>query len=243
MAILKADIIAGLQKDILKLQGFTVKPTDNKINVGLGPVENAFPYGRFPLGAIHEFISTSAEDSTATCGFIAGILSSLMRVRGACLWIGSSPTIFPAALHSFGIEPHKIIFINLSKEKEVLWTLEEALKCEGLSAVVGELKDISFTASRRLQLAVEHSRVTGFILRQKQRLHSTTAAVASWKISSLPSLLTGELPGVGFPRWNVELLKVRNGKKGSWQMEWVGGKFRPAYPLASVIHVPHKKTG
>ena len=28
------------------------------------------------------------------------------------------------------------------------------------------------------------------------------------------------MPGVGFPRWNVELLKVRNGKPGSWQLEW-----------------------
>lgn len=40
--------------------------------------------------------------------------------------------------------------------------MEEALKCGGLAAVVGEVQDISFTASRRLQLAVEQSGVTGF---------------------------------------------------------------------------------
>jgi protein ImuA len=33
-----------------------------------------------------------------------------------------------------------------------------------------------------------------------------------------------DLPGVAFPRWQVELLKVRNGKPGIWQLEWANGK-------------------
>jgi protein ImuA len=33
-------------------------------------------------------------------------------------------------------------------------------------------------------------------------------------------------PGVGFPRWNVELLKVRNGKPSSWKIEWSGNRFQ-----------------
>ena len=37
----------------------------------------------------------------------------------------------------------------------MLWVIEEALKCEGLAAVIGEIKELSFTQSRRLQLAVE----------------------------------------------------------------------------------------
>jgi len=32
---------------------------------------------------------------------------------------------------------------------------------------------------------------------------------------------------VGFPRWNVELLKVRNGNPGAWKIEWSAGSFRP----------------
>jgi len=41
--------------------------------------------------------------------------------------------------------------------------MEEALKCESLSAVIAETPEISFTVSRRLQLAVEQNRVTSFI--------------------------------------------------------------------------------
>ena len=239
----KANIIAQLQKDILPLQGFKPVPNGTGVDIGLGPINIAFPNEIFPLGVVHEFICAVTEDVSASCGFISGILSSLMHSGGAGIWISSSQTVFPTALKSFGIDPHKIIFINLKKEKEIAWALEEALKCDGLAAVVGEVRELSFTVSRRLQLAVEQSRVTGFILRPNPRNLTTTACVTRWKITSIPSMLADDMPGVGFPRWNVELLKVRNGKPGTWQIEWVGGKFRHVYQFASMIEKQQKKTG
>ena len=99
------------------------------------------------------------------------------------------------------------------------------MRCEGLAAVVGEIAEINFTETRRLQLAVEKSRVTGFIIRNKPRSINITACVSRWKISHIPSALKNNLPGVGFPRWNIELLKIRNGKPGAWKMEYSNGLF------------------
>ena len=236
MPATKADIIAQLQKDILPLQGFKPTRSCNTVDIGLGPIIHAFPNAIFPLGAIHEFYCARPEHAAASGGFIAGILAALMRDGGVCLWISSSRTLFPPALRSFGIEADKVIFVDLPKEKDILWAMEEALKCDGLAAVVGEMQELSFTASRRLQLAVEQSRVTGFILRRNRRSLNTTACISRWKISSLPSMPADEMPGVGFPRWNIELLKIRNGVPGSWQVEWSAGRFRyihhvPAMPL------------
>ena len=238
MPATKADIIAQLQKDLLLLQGLKHAANDHAIDTGLGLINHAFPDGAFPLGAVHEFI---AEDGAATGGFVAGILSALMQTGGVCLWISSCRTLFPPALHAFGILPDKIIFIDLQKERDLLWGMEEALKCNGLAAVVGELKELSFTASRRLQLAVEQSRVTGFVLRTKAA--NTTACVTKWKITSLSSELNEDMPGIGFPRWNIQLLKVRNGRPGSWQMEWVNGTFRPVFDVAFGIQEQQKKVG
>ena len=239
----KENIIAQLQKDILPLQGYKPPVHTGAVEIELGPVKEAFPNKIFPLGVVHEFICPAAEDAVASGGFIAGILSSLMKSGGTCLWISSSRTIFPPALQSFGIEPDKIIFIYLQKEKEILWTMEEALKCDGLAAVVGEIQELSFMVSRRLQLAVEQSRVTGFIIRRNPRNSNTTACVTRWKISAVPSELNDDMPGVGFPRWNVELLKIRNGKPGSWTIEWVERKFRPVYSFVSLLQERQKKTG
>ncbi|MEO8860453.1 MAG: Error-prone repair protein ImuA [Ginsengibacter sp.] len=239
----KSDIIARLKKEILLLNGFK-KALNNVDKVGLPlPVKNAFPEGQFPLGAIHEFLIEGSEEAAATAGFVSGMLASLMRNSGVTIWISACRNIFPPSLISFGIIPEKIIFIDLKKEKEILWAMEEALKCNSVAAVVGELHELTFTASRRLQLAVEQSRVTGFILRQTKGNINTTACLSRWKITSSPSVLEDEMPGVGFPRWNVELLKVRNGKPGKWELEFADGRFRNIPKIAAIIHQPAKKTG
>jgi len=171
-------------------------------------------------------------------------MAAFMRKGGASVWIGSAGKLFPPALKIFGIEPDKIIFIDLRKEKDILWVMEEALKCNGMALVVGELPEISFTASRRLQLAVEQSRLTGFIIRNNPRNLNVNACISRWRITPLPTLIENDMPGIGFPRWNVELLKIRNGKPGSWQMEWTAGRFRFISPLVESIQQEQKrKTG
>ncbi|WP_448701379.1 ImuA family protein [Mucilaginibacter sp. AW1-3] len=235
----KKQIINQLQEQILLLQGFKA-PVDTCEKIGLGAVEGAFPNGVFPLGAIHEFLNAGQEHAAASGGFIAGLLTTLMQNGGACLWISASRTLFPPALKTFGVEPDRIIFIDLKRERDVLWAMEEALKCEGLAAVIGELREITFAQSRRLQLAVEKSKVTGFVLRTDMRKLTSTTCVARWKISPLPSELEHGMPGVGFPRWNVELLKVRNGNPGIFQLEWSAGGFVPVRKHVNIAQQSRK---
>jgi len=243
MTASKSDIIAQLQRDILPLQGVRTTLKNNVLDDGLGVIKNAFPHASFPLGVIHEFIAANPEDITASCGFVSGILASLMRSNGAIIWISASRNIFPPALQSFGIAPDKIIFIDLQNDKQVWWAMEEALKCKGLCAVIGETQELNFTASRRLQLAVEQSKVTGFVICKNPRSINTTACVTRWQISSIYSELEEGMPGVGFPRWNVELLKVRNGTPGQWQVEFSAGRFRHISGTVAIPLIQKKKTG
>jgi len=223
----KKDIINQLQKDILLWQGFAPPSAAMAKGIGLGPIESAFPNGVFPTGAIHEMVCPTPEQAAATGGLVAGLLGVLMQQGGACLWISTSRRLFPPSLIAFNVAPDRVIFIDVPREKDVLWAMEEALKCEGLAAVIAEVRDISFAQSRRLQLAVESSRVTGFLLRNDPRKAGATTCVARWQVTPLPSNLDDELPGVGHPRWQVDLLRVRNGNPGSWKLEWADGRFMP----------------
>jgi protein ImuA len=223
----RKELISRLQKDILQWEGYKAPPSGTRELMGLGPVESAFPNGVFPLGAVHELVCGNTEQATACGGFISGLLSVLMQNGGASLWIGLSGNVFPQTLKVFGVDPDRVIFINLSKDKDVLWVMEEALKCAGLAAVVGEVRAIDFKQSRRLQLAVEQSQVTGFILRNWSNEMGSTACAARWQIKPLPSETLDGLPGLGFPRWQIELLRVRNGQPGNWIMEWSQGRFKP----------------
>jgi len=229
----KKYVLAQLKEHLLFLQRMK-KNRKDCIEVDVGEINRAFPNEEFPTASIHEFINDRIESVACTKGFISYIIGQLMLDSGVCVWVSSSQTVYPPSLKQFFLSPEKIVFIRVGKEKEMLWVIEEALKCEGISAVVGEVKELSFLESRRLQLAVERSRVTGFIIRNTSK-QNINACVSRWRVSPIPSDLYSKLPGVGFPRWNIELLKIRNGKPGVWQMEFAEGKLYPVRPITTFI--------
>lgn len=222
----KLEIARQLQAKINAMQGLG-KPSSEPVNAGLAPFSAAFPGNIFPTGAIHEFISYELANAASTSGFITAVTSKLIKNGGICLWVTSGRKIFPGGLKHFGLEPDRIIFINAARAKDALWIIEEALKCEALTVVIGEIKELGFTESRRLQLAVEHSGVTGFIHRHCPYRENAVACTTRWKISALPGIAQDDLPGVGHSSWDVELLKVRNGRPHSWQVSWQGKSFMP----------------
>jgi protein ImuA len=239
----KADIIAQLKKDIWLLGGCKESMAACRIDTGLEVIKEAFPGGVFPLGAVHEFISTGIPGAVASAAFIAAILGRLMNAGGVVLWIRSTNQLFPPALQAFGIQPDHVIFIDTKRQKEALWVMEEGLKCAGLVAVVGEINELTLTTSKRLQLAVEQSRVTGFILRFSPLSKNATSCVTRWNIVPVPSQLPEDIPGVGFPRWKVTLEKVRNGKPGVWDMEWKSGRFQLITKTPFVPEQQQRKAG
>ncbi len=222
----KNQLLQQLQRAILPLQGIRSLPTDNDIRLGIPSLEEAFPNSTFPTGCTHEFLCSSKQNMASTSGFIAGIIGKLMSLGGVCLYISTTRTLFPGSLKRYGIEPHQIIFIDLKKEVDVLYATEEALKCGRITAVISEIDNIRFKESRRFQLAAEGRRTTGFLIRQQSRAVNTIASVSRWQVSSAASGFADDLPGVGFPRWNVELLKIRSGKPGKWQIEWSAAGFK-----------------
>jgi len=233
MAGEKQAIIDKLRQDILSWEGFRPASTGEAAHFGLGPLEAAFPNRVFPTGAIHEFISGRPVETAACGGVIAGILRVLLEKGGICVWVSYIRRIYPPALKRFGLNPERVIFVDVPLQKDVLWVMEEALKCPGVAAVVCETHDLSFMESRRLQLAVEQSHVTGFVLRKDVKKKNTTACVSRWRVRPVRSQLRKGMPGVGLPRWQIDLTKVRNGTPGTWILEWCQHQFRTVMPLAA----------
>lgn len=238
MQATKQEIIDKLRQDINMWEDFRPQKSGESESFGLGPIENAFQGKAFPTGALHEFISTSAEQTAAIGGFLAGLMQVLLKNGGICIWISYSRRIYPPALKRFGVSPDRIVFIDVKLEKDVLWVTEEALKCKGIAAVICETRHLNFQESIRLQLAVESSHVTGFILRKDAKNIPNTVCLARWSVRPLKTQLRPGLPGVGYPRWQVDLLKVKHGQPGSWIFEWKNKEFRCLYPEQVVNQQP-----
>lgn len=231
MEVDRKHLLEQLKKQMLALQGFKPLPIGNAINFGLGDLEACFPASVFPIGVIHEFICETPESTAASEAFISILLSKLMESGSSCLWISRNRRLFPPSMERFGVDAQQVIFIDLYYQKQILWVMEESLKCEGIACVIAEVSAIDFAQSRRLQLATEKSHVTGILLRKEPKPSlSATACTVRWKAAPLPSSFDTDLPGVGNPRWQIELLKVRNGHIGTFQFEWT------ANGLVSIDH-------
>lgn len=236
----KIKIAKQLQAKINAMQGLG-KISQEPVNSGLAHFAAAFPGNTFPTGAIHEFISYEPADAASTNGFITAVTGKLIKEGGLCLWVAGDRKLFPYGLKHFGLEPDRMIFINAPRPKEALWIIEEALKCEALTAVIAEIKELGFTDSRRLQLAVERSGVTGFIHRYCPKSENAVACTTRWKVSTLPGYVEGNLPGVGHSTWDIQLQKVRNGKPYAWQMSWLDNGFVPVATKKSVVSLHNER--
>ena len=211
-----------------------IKKTDGKASQGryaalpfeVESLDEHLPAKGLALSCLHEVAATGpeVEHGAAASLFVAGIVA---RLSGPVLWVIEARDLFAPGLAMAGLHPDRMIIAEAGKA--VLLVMEEGLRHRGLAAVVGEVHGrLSFTASRRLQLAAEAGGVTGFALRRARRhddpaLAEPNAAVTRWRISALPSPPpipeAPGIPGIGRARWQVDLLRCRGGEPSSWIME------------------------
>jgi protein ImuA len=199
---------------------------------GIAAIDRTLPGGGLARGALHEILGAGGdeEDGALAAVFAAYILGRLTgRSDGIVFWCLPRPDLYGPGLAAHGLDPGRVALVQAQRDAEILWAMEEGLHAPGIAAVVGEVGTLPAIASRRLQLAAERSGTTAFLLRrwrdgaQAARERALpTAAVTRWRIAALPSLPMRGEPGVGWPRWRIELLRCRGGEPACWEMEVLG---------------------
>ena len=180
---------------------------------------------------------------------------------GLVLWCLPRPDLYGPGLVAHGLDPGRLVLVRAPRDAEILWAMEEGLRTPGIVGVVGEVGSLPAAASRRLQLAAERSGITAFLLRRWRDGGQATreralpnAATTRWRITALPSQPpyiaspargggNGWRPGIGRPRWRIELLRCRGGEPACWEVEVANATDhvslaatladRPVAPLAS----------
>jgi len=217
----KAALLAELRSRIRRMEGLGGEAGGGVLPFGVAELDAGLPDGGLPLSCLHE---VAAEDPGAGTAFAAALLARLAAARGApVLWVVRGRDLHAAGLAAYGLTPERLIAVRAERTADALWALEEALRCNRLAAVLGEVGRLDLTASRRLQLAAEAGGVTGLLLHTgEERAGSASAAVTRWRVTPAPSLTDGE-PGVGAPCWRLDLLRCRGGRPGSWLAGWRDG--------------------
>ena len=114
----------------------------------------------------------------------------------------------------------RLIHVVARAPEDVLFALEEGVRCRDLACVIGELagnpKALDFTASRRLSLAAEKYGVPLFVVRLDAS-HDLSSARMRWHVRAAPSpnpQWNSHAPGA--PAWHAELFRARGHSPGTW---------------------------
>jgi len=214
-AVLREHVLADLRERISSIEGEGAKKASS-LPFGVAEIDSILPGGGLAHGALHEFAGggSGTVDGAAAALFAAGIAA---RTKGPIVWCLTRPDLFFPALSQVGLKANRVIFVESDKEEDVAANMEEALSFGGCGAVVGEMVRLPMVVSRRLQLAAERSGTIALAVRRWRRqteandFGQPTASTTRWRVSVLPSEEL-PVPGVGRPRWFLELMRSRAGE-------------------------------
>ncbi|MGD9510173.1 MAG: ImuA family protein [Geminicoccaceae bacterium] len=240
MGVRDGSALTSLRAQIARIEG-RERRARAVLPFGVREVDARLPGGGLALGALHEVAGggNGAIDGAAAALFAGGVAA---RTRGKVLWCLARADLFAPALAQVGLAPDRVIYLEAGDDRTVLACMEEGLRHGGLGAAVAEIARLSMSASRRLQLAAEGAATIGIALRRWRRqaeaadFGQPTAAMTRWRVSVLPSAPL-PVPGLGRPRWLVELIRVRAGESADFELEACDATGRLAVP-AELAHRP-----
>lgn len=238
--------LEALRAQVRQIEGRN-RRTASVLPFGIPALDARLAHGGLARGALHE-VAGAGHDAAATL-FAAGIAA---RAGGKVLWCLTQPDLFAPALSQAGLTSDRVIYLEGGDDRTVLACCEEGLRHGGLGAVVAEIVRLGMTASRRLQLAAEASATIGIALRRRYGAASSdavcpadaappSAAVTRWRIAALPAAPL-PVPGVGRPRWRVELIRSRSGEGATFELEACDDTGHLRLP-ADLVHGPGQAEG
>jgi protein ImuA len=193
----------------------------DSLALGVEPIDAALG-GGLACGALHEIAAPGEPHLAAATGFALALAA---RQKTPVFWavedmaLSESGAPYGPGLDVFGLAPERLLTISTAHRRDMLWAMEEALRCRAVGAVIGELRQgkIDMVAMRRLSLAAGETGALALLLRSMPPRDTSTAATR-WIVGTTSSSTTAYGPGP--PRLAVHLTRNRRGSPGSWILEW-----------------------
>jgi protein ImuA len=161
---------------------------------------------------------------------------NLFGANTAIVWVADDLTLaehgapYGPGLDAAGLAPERLITVAAARPRDVLWAMEEALRCRAIGLVIGEIRsrEIDTVTTRRLSLAAAAGNTLGLLLRPSPG-EETSAAVTRWIVATTPAAPSPH--SIGPPRLAARLIRNRRGHLGTWIVEW--NRTEQRYGLAS----------
>ncbi|MGE0750832.1 MAG: ImuA family protein [Variibacter sp.] len=225
----------------------TLAGDSSKRPFGIAEMDEALG-GGLTTAALHEVAAANEPAIVAATGFALSLAAGATGEAPAqpILWVAEDMSLLESGapygpgLDAIGLRPERLITVSATHPRDVLWAMEEGLRCRALAAVLGEMRApnaIDDVAMRRLSLAAGAHETLALLLRPA--VAQSVVAETRWVIG--PAASASPEHGVGPPTFHAQLVRNRHGRLGAWDLEWncVEQRFRlttgqgtqPADPL------------
>lgn len=167
---------------------------------GFPALDAALPNGGWQSGTVVELMPTHAG-----IGEFRLLMPAIARMTQSDRHVAliSPPYVpFAPALSNHGVRLDRLLIIRAEKNADTLWACEQTLRCKSFGAVVSWPESIRDRDVRRLQLAAEAGRSTGFIYRPPEAAREASPAAMRMRLQVSEQDLM------------VEILKCRGGRSG-----------------------------
>lgn len=168
---------------------------------GSAELDAALPGGGWQSGTIVELMPAQTG-----IGELRLLMPALARITCTDRYVAliSPPYIpFAPALSQQGVQLERLLVIRAQEPADILWAFEQTLRCKSFAAAVAWPLTIRDREIRRLQLAAEAGRSTGFLYRPP------AAALESSPAALRLRLRANQQSGL-----ELEILKCRGGRSG-----------------------------
>ncbi len=225
-------MIAQLRQSLRALQrpaGIDSDPGSQPL--GIAAIDGALG-GGLSRGALHEIAAAGETHLAAAAGFALAVSSR--AGRKSTVWIAENMALaesgapYGPGLEAFGVVPEHLLTVTAARARDLLWAMEEALRCRAVAAVIGEVRhgEIDSVAVRRLSLAASESGALALLLRASPP-HDASTAATRWIVGAAPHASLA-----------IELTRNRRGPLGAWTLQWSDDDERfvlatPAQPMAA----------
>lgn len=181
----------------------------------------------------HELLGSGPGDECALFGLALSIANENLAANGKslclCTLAGDAQEygqLYGHGLTASGISPGRLVMVSAAREKDLLWTLEEALTSGAFSVVIGALGQqerlYAFAQSRRLKLRSAAAGIPLYLLRHWQST-GATAANGRWRVKAMPSRSPGHHTAYRFlgpSRLQLKLERMSSVRPQTWEIEF-----------------------
>lgn len=192
-----SSVVEQLRRQLLRSQ--VTHSTQTIVSTGYPAFDQLLPASGLPSGSVIEWITD--EPGLRATTIALKCVAGLLKQPGALAVVDPFNEFHAMSLEHLGIPLARLLLVrpcattsttttSQTQRSDALWTLEQLARCPGVRVVITWVDRLSSTAQRRLQLAVEKSGVTVFLMRPTSALHQTSWADLRFHVQSASQTAT-----------------------------------------------------